>query len=233
MSVGLFLMSHIQADTPLPVLWVWMAITGFGIGPTLAVFTIVVQNAVPMRSLGVATSNLTFFRQIGGSVGLALLGTVFANRLTGELPKQLVTAGVPQKLVDAFGAQANSGGKSAQDLLQPGQDLGQSILASLPAGPVHDAVAPFINQIVLGIHQAFSVSIGTVFLIGAGTTVLAFVATLVIRELPLRTAAAGPAHKPSGAMGAEAAVGADFFDEVADDHIPPVVGENGVAAAAE
>ena len=66
MSVGLFLMSHIQADTQLPVLWVWMFITGLGIGPTLAVFTIVVQNAVPFSKLGVATSNLTFFRQIGG-----------------------------------------------------------------------------------------------------------------------------------------------------------------------
>jgi EmrB/QacA subfamily drug resistance transporter len=73
MAVGLALMSQIQADTPLPVLWTWMFITGLGIGPTLAVFTIVVQNAVPMRKLGVATSNLTFFRQIGGSIGLATL----------------------------------------------------------------------------------------------------------------------------------------------------------------
>ena len=48
-----------------------MFVTGVGIGPTLSVFTIVVQNAVPFSKLGVATSNLTFFRQIGGSVGLA------------------------------------------------------------------------------------------------------------------------------------------------------------------
>jgi EmrB/QacA subfamily drug resistance transporter len=231
MSFGLFLMSHIEASTSLPILWAWMFITGLGIGPTLAVFTIVVQNAVPMRSLGVATSNLTFFRQIGGSVGLALLGTVFANRLTDEIPKQIIGAGVPQQLVAAFGASASAGGKSPRDLLQPGKDLGQTILDGLPAGPAHDVVAPFINQIVLGIHQAFSVSIGTIFLIGSVTTVVAMVATLVIRELPLRTAAAGPGHKPSGASGAEAAVGADFFDEVADDQIPPVVGENAAAGA--
>ena len=49
MAVGLVLMSNIRADTDLPVLWVWMFITGLGIGPTLSVFTIVVQNAVPFR----------------------------------------------------------------------------------------------------------------------------------------------------------------------------------------
>ena len=92
MAAGLFLMSNLRADTELTTLWSWMFVTGLGIGPTLAVFTIVVQNAVPMRSLGVATSNLTFFRQIGGSVGLAALGTIFGVRLTEEIPKQIVAA---------------------------------------------------------------------------------------------------------------------------------------------
>ena len=77
MTVGLVLMTQLKADTDLPTLWVWMFVTGAGIGPTLSVFTIVVQNAVPFRQLGVATSNLTFFRQIGGSVGLAITGTIF------------------------------------------------------------------------------------------------------------------------------------------------------------
>lgn len=222
MSFGLFLMSHIQADTPLPVLWAWMAVTGLGIGPTLAVFTIVVQNAVPVQSLGVATSNLTFFRQIGGSVGLALLGTVFANQLSDNMTAQLMPVG--QKMVaDGLPPQALAGlSGGGASVIKVGVDLGAAILDKVPA-PFHDIVAKYINDIVFGIHQAFSLSIGTVFLIGAGTTLLAFVAALTIRELPLRSAAGG--HKPSGATGAEAAVGAEFFDEVADEAIPPVVGE--------
>ncbi len=224
MSFGLWLMSHIQADTPLPVLWAWMAVTGLGIGPTLAVFTIVVQNAVPVRSLGVATSNLTFFRQIGGSVGLAMLGTVFANRLSAEIGPQAVAAGVPQQLVDQFAK--NNSGQKATDLIQVGVDLGTQLLAAIPP-QYQAAVKPIIPNLVTGIYQAFSIAIGEVFLIGAVTTALAFVATLAIRELPLR----GAAHKPSGATGAEAAAGADYFDEVADEVIPPVVGEDGVAAA--
>ena len=60
-----------------------MFVTGVGIGPTFSVFTIIVQNAVPFSELGVATSNLTFFRQIGGSIGLAFVGTIFAHVLPG------------------------------------------------------------------------------------------------------------------------------------------------------
>lgn len=228
MAVGLWLMSHIAADTPLPVLWVWMAVTGLGIGPTLAVFTIVVQNAVPMRSLGVATSNLTFFRQIGGSVGLALLGTVFANRLTDEMSAQLAPVG-HRMVADGLPPEALAGLSSGgENVIQVGVDLGAAILAHVPP-PFHDIVAKYIDEIVLGIHQAFSLSIGTVFLIGAGTTILALLATLTIRELPLRGAAA---HRASGAAGAEAVAGADFFGELADEVIPPVVGDDGLAAAA-
>jgi EmrB/QacA subfamily drug resistance transporter len=210
MAVGLFLLSHIQADTPLPVLWAWMFVAGLGIGPTLSVFTIIVQNAVPIRSLGVATSNLTFFRQIGGSVGLAILGTVFGTRLTSELTVQLtplapklIAAGVPPQALQSLG------GGQATSLVEVGQDLGTTILAGIPE-PIRTQVKPFIGDVVTGIHQAFSIAIGEVFLIGAGMTVLALIAAAFMRELPLRTTMT--ARQP-GAAGAEAAVGADFFEE--------------------
>ncbi|OGO56420.1 MAG: hypothetical protein A2V85_03360 [Chloroflexi bacterium RBG_16_72_14] len=182
MAVGLLLMTNLRADTPLPVLWAWMFVTGFGIGPTLSVFTIIVQNAVPMRALGVATSNLTFFRQIGGSVGLALVGTVFANRLTAEIPTQVAAAGVPPQIADQLAA-AGSDGTS---LVVVGQDLGQAILAGVPE-QVRPLVEPIIPNIVFGIHQAFSVAVSEVFLIGVGTTIAALLASAVMRELPLRT----------------------------------------------
>jgi EmrB/QacA subfamily drug resistance transporter len=217
MSLGLFLMSHIQADTSLPVLWAWMFVTGLGIGPTLAVFTIVVQNAVPMRALGVATSNLTFFRQIGGSVGLALLGTVFGNRLAAELPGQMVAAGVPQQMVDQFAGKGGAAG--AENLLQVGGDLGQTLLALVPP-PFQDAVKPLIPNIVNAIHQAFSISIGEVFLIGAGTTVAAFVVSLAMREIPLRTSF--ESRGGAGAVGAEAALGVESYDELGDEHIAAI-----------
>ena len=218
MSVGLFLMTNLRADTELPVLWAWMFVAGLGIGPTLAVFTIVVQNAVPVQSLGVATSNLTFFRQIGGSVGLALLGTVFGNRMTEEIPGQLVAAGVPQQFVDQFAAQGGSGG--GEGFIKVGQDLGETILAGVPA-VARPMVEPLVPNIVEGIHQAFSLAVANVFAIGVGTTIAALAVSLLMRELPLR-GNMGARKVTQGSVGAEAAVGADAFDEVADDDIPPL-----------
>ncbi len=187
MAVGLYLMSNLRADTELPVLWSWMFVTGLGIGPTLGVFTIVVQNAVPVRSLGVATSNLTFFRQIGGSVGLAALGTVFGTKLAQEIPVQIAAAGVPQQLVDQFAAQSSGG--NATDLIRVGVDLGASILAGIPP-QFQEAVKPIIPNIVFGIQQAFSLAIDQVFLVGVGSSIAAFlVVTLFMRQVPLRAGA--------------------------------------------
>ena len=182
MTIGLFLMTNLKSDTELPVLWLWMFITGLGIGPTFSVFTIVVQNAVPFSKLGVATSNLTFFRQIGGSIGLALLGTVFGTRITEEIPGQLVKAGLPQQAVDAFAASGDSG----SSLIVVGEDLGQKLLSSVPEA-VRPFVEPLIPNIVLGIHNAFTIALTSVFQIGVFTTLAALVAALVIREIPLRT----------------------------------------------
>ena len=72
-----------------------------------------------------ATSSLTFFQQIGGTVGLTIAGTVFASRLTKEIPTQLLAAGVPQQFVDQF-----AGGQSV-DVTGTG-DLGERILAACP-----------------------------------------------------------------------------------------------------
>jgi EmrB/QacA subfamily drug resistance transporter len=219
MAAGLFLMSNLRADTELPVLWSWMFVTGLGIGPTLAVFTIVVQNAVPVRDLGVATSNLTFFRQVGGSVGLAALGTIFGTRLAEEIPVQIVAAGVPQAFVDQFQAQ-NAGG-NATDLIRVGQDLGASILAGVPAD-ARAMIEPLIPRIVFGIQQAFSLAIDQVFLVGVGSALAALVVvTLFMRQIPLRKGYA-PRETVPGTIGAEAAVGAEAYDELAEDPIPSV-----------
>ncbi|MBA2381764.1 MAG: MFS transporter, partial [Chloroflexi bacterium] len=191
MAISTALMTQLRADTPVPIVWAWMFISGLGVGPTFAVFTLIVQNAVPFNMLGVATSNLTFFRQIGGSIGLALLGTAFGQRLTEELPGQLAAAGVPTQFVDQF---VSSGGNS-EGLIVVGQDLGQSILTGVPE-PIRAIVEPLIPNIVAGIYQAYSLAVGSIFQIGMFTTIAALLAALVMRELPLRTTMG---HGPSAA----------------------------------
>ena len=83
MGVATLLMTQLTKDTPVPIVWLWMFIAGLGVGPTFSVFTIVIQNAVPFQQLGVATSNLTFFRQIGGTIALAFVGHDLRDHVPG------------------------------------------------------------------------------------------------------------------------------------------------------
>ena len=184
MTAGLVLLTQLRADTPIPLLWLWMFVAGVGIGPTLSVFTIVVQNAVPFNQLGVATSNLTFFRQIGGSIGLAITGTVFGTRLLEEIPVQLTSAGLPPQAVAQF---AGAGTAALDNLVGVGGagGIGAQILALVPEA-FRATVEPLIPAIVGGIHQAFSIAVSSAFQIGVVTTVLAFVAALAVQEIPLR-----------------------------------------------
>ncbi|MBA2720344.1 MAG: MFS transporter [Chloroflexi bacterium] len=188
LAFALFLMTNLRANTDRPVLWLWMVLAGLGIGPSLAVFTLIVQNAVAPERIGVATSSLTFFQQIGGTVGLTIGGTLFAERLTTEIPIQLVAAGVPQQMVDTFGAAGGSGG-GALDLTGTG-DLGARILASVPE-PFKELVAPVIPNIVNGIHEAFSIALASTFWVGIGGALVAAILCLFLKEVRMRTTMEG------------------------------------------
>ncbi len=186
---GLYLMTNLRADTPTPVLYIWQFIAGLGIGPTLAVFTIIVQNAVPWQKLGVATSNLIFFRQVGGTVGLAIAGTVFARTLATQAPIQvsasLTAAGVSPEQLQQF--QAGLGDSTAFNLdkVTSVGDMGAAILAGLPE-QARPFVEPYIPDIVAGIHQAFSLAIADTMWISMIATGIAAFATLGLREVALR-----------------------------------------------
>ncbi|MFD7445215.1 MFS transporter [Streptomyces sp. NPDC059909] len=95
-AVGMWLLSRLEADTTRLEYSVWQAILGVGIGLVMPVLILAVQNAVPPADLGTATSANNYFRQIGGSVGAAVFGTLFADRLTHALADRLPAgAGLP------------------------------------------------------------------------------------------------------------------------------------------
>ena len=180
LGIGMFLATSLHADTPRPVMWAWMILAGLGIGPSFAVFTLIVQNAVSPDRIGVATSSLTFFQQIGGTVGLTVAGTLFGDRLGTEIPAQLARAGVPPQFMTQL-----AGGGGALDLTGTG-DLGARILATVPAG-LQASVAPMIPGIVSGIHEAISIAIASTFWVGIGGALIAAAFVLLLREEPMRT----------------------------------------------
>jgi EmrB/QacA subfamily drug resistance transporter len=176
MGIGILLLTGLRAETELPILWSWMFITGLGIGPTLSVFTIVIQSVVPFEKLGVATGSLTFFRQIGGSVGLAIVGTIFGQSFADKLVPQLQAAGVPPTVAAQVAAQAARG---SGQLTAAGTDISKVLAQFLPAD--------LVPKVVAGLHEAFSLAIADTFWFGFGATVLALIAVIVaLPEVPLR-----------------------------------------------
>jgi EmrB/QacA subfamily drug resistance transporter len=127
MVVGLFLLSTMGPHTTRVAASAFMFVLGLGLGLTMQVLVLAVQNAVDYKDLGVATSGATLFRSIGGSVGTAVLGSIFSNRLAAELASALP--------------------RSTSGSLGTGASLNTAALRKLPA-PIHDAyLTAFTNAL--------------------------------------------------------------------------------------
>ncbi|HET9799791.1 MAG TPA: MDR family MFS transporter, partial [Gemmatimonadaceae bacterium] len=122
MTVGLFLLSRTSEETGLVPLLGAMLLLGLGMGLVMQVLVIAVQNAVDYRDLGVATSGNTLFRSVGGSVGTAVLGAIFAARLGVEVASRLPA--------QALGAH---GGASLQGMAQLAPAARASYIAAFAA----------------------------------------------------------------------------------------------------
>jgi EmrB/QacA subfamily drug resistance transporter len=92
--VGMFLLSRMGPDVPYWRVTIYMVIAGLGVGPSMPLYTLAIQNAVDVRRVGQATSASQFFRQIGGTVGAAVMGTVLATSLTTSFSAMQAPAGM-------------------------------------------------------------------------------------------------------------------------------------------
>lgn len=193
LTAGLLLLSQLRADSNIVLVALWMLVAGVGIGPTLPIFTIAVQSAVPLRQLGVATSNLTFFRQVAGSIGLSIAGTVFGTRLAAEVPGQLkplldqAVAGAPPAAQSALSEGLLAGAKALDpnQLTGVGQSFGQALAKAAPA-EIAGALTPLVAQIDQGFFAAFSLSVAAIFALAAIPSAAAAVLAMMLRPVALR-----------------------------------------------
>jgi Major Facilitator Superfamily. len=177
-TVGMFLLSQLDVNTAPWVASVYMLIVGVGIGLVMQVLVLVVQNDAPARDVGVATSTATFFRSMGGSLGVALFGAIFASRLAHEL------TALPRETAARF-----SGGVN----ISPEQ------VHSLPAGVRHDFLLAFVDAL----QPVFLVGAA----LTAVAFVLALLLKEVhLRETTHETAGLAAEAALSGATGAEAII---------------------------
>ena len=154
--LGLLLLSRLDRETSTALAAVYMLIFGMGLGMVMQVLVLAVQNAVEYEQLGVATSGATLFRSIGGSLGTALLGAVFTNKLS-----------------DALSANLPAGGRGAEAAANVGS-LDPSAIQRLPAS-IRDAYL-----------ASFTDAVDLVFLVAAGFMFIAFLLTWLVPERPLR-----------------------------------------------
>jgi EmrB/QacA subfamily drug resistance transporter len=156
-SAGMFLLSQVGVTSGYLIVALAMLVLGLGLGLVMPVLVLAVQNAVPRPDMGVATAGSIFFRSIGGSFGVAVFGTIFANRLGF-----FVSRDVP--------ASAHLTGKQAEADL----NAGLAKLSHLP---------PAVHK---GLVDAFASSLHTVFLWAVPLGVIAFLVSLLLREVALR-----------------------------------------------
>ena len=128
-AIGLYLMSTIKADTSNVVTELSMLVFGIGIGMGMQVLTLIVQNSVPHRIMGTATASSNFFRQVGATLGSAVVGSMFTQRLLDDLSTKLPDASL--------------GGGSTNSLTP-------ELVHSLPA-PVRDVIIEAYNGALMPI----------------------------------------------------------------------------------
>ena len=155
MTLGLFLLSRLGTNTSFWLVSLYLFVLGVGIGCSLQVLVIAVQNAVDYKDLGAATSGATFFRSIGGSFGTAVFGAIFSGVLAGDIAAALHGVPLPS------GISASAGASPA-------------VLEHLPA-VIRD-----------GYVAGFTQALHTVFLYATPIGAVAFILSLLLKEVPLR-----------------------------------------------
>lgn len=158
-----------------------MTVFGIGLGLSMPVFTLTVQNAVPSSQLGVVTASSTLFRNLGGTIGIAILGSVMNSSMTSNLKKAMASdSGVDFSQLD----------KNTTDqfmsMLNPQILLDQPKLKELQM-TLPEEVLPTFKTMIDTLRSVLADTLTNVFYIGAGLLIVALVITFFLKEIPLRS----------------------------------------------
>lgn len=198
LAAGLILLSTMGAQvTPLGLM-LRMVVTGMGLGLTMPIFTLSVQNAFDSSRLGVVTAGSQLFRGIGSTVGTAILGSVFNASLhqrTADLAQSDLSRLVAQHHLP-FAAIVDPA-KLQQTLSSAGQSHILGAFASIPGALGGQLTTAFHAYVTLG-KGAFAASVSVVFLAGSIIAGFAFLLSFALKEIPLRSSKPKTAAKQAG-----------------------------------
>lgn len=181
-----------------------MIFVGLALGPTVPLYTLAIQNGVSAQQIGAATSTSTFFRQMGSTLGITIVGTVFATTLASQLHRELdaIAADVPdevrgQLLVGEGSTIGEGPSGTSLDVARVRSCIEQhyevaraavgddaSALATLERE--HAAALHGVDEVAAAAKSAFTIAIERIYRVCIGFAVVAFLITLLLPELPLR-----------------------------------------------
>jgi EmrB/QacA subfamily drug resistance transporter len=173
MIFGMWLLSQITPTVPAWHVVADLIVVGLGLGVTFPLYLTAVQTALPREYLGVASSQIQFWRNLGGTVGSAILGAVLANRLPGFIATQVSQLHVPPQVLSGFPK------GNANAILDP------TTLAKLPPA------------FVVAIRWALSDTLHDIYIFAGAVLILALISTVFMREVPLTGKRAGTGFEAS------------------------------------
>jgi EmrB/QacA subfamily drug resistance transporter len=201
MIAGMLLLTQVDPSTSPWRVALDIVVIGAGLGMTFPLTIVAVQSALPREFLGVATSQVQFWRNLGGTIGSAILGSILARQLLPNIDARVAALSLPPQVKQSL--PLGAGGSSPQQLFDPARLA--HVRASLPP-----QLAAMFDQVMNASRLGLADSLHQLFAIGAAILVIALVATLFLREVPLRgrsqPAAEGEAPTAAEPAEAEAAV---------------------------
>jgi len=194
-TIGFGLLTTVSASTHLPYLMLFMLILGYGVGNCMQPLILTVQSAVPPSEIGVATSSATFFRQMGGTIGVAVFLSVLFSTMGGHIEDRFTQQGPGiQAAVQSGQLVPNAADK---------QVLNPSTAGTFLAGFADDSsiINELSPQVAQPIKDGFTDSMTKVFYITGGIGVVAFLVLLLMPEVVLRNTSAAAAARAEAEAG--------------------------------
>ncbi len=188
-AIGVYLMSLITPDSHPEEVVRDLVVVGFGVGTTFPLYVNAVQAAVDPQFIGVVTSQIQFFRNVGATIGTAILGSILSQRLPINIAAKIDALNLPPQAR----AIAPSGSTNTQTLFDP---------ASLAAARA--AVPPQFQQVfdsvIVAVRAGLSTTLHDIFLVAMAGSLIALVASVFLKEVPIRSRSRGQRARAENAV---------------------------------
>lgn len=174
MMAGLWLLSGVTVGTSELEVVRDLVLVGIGLGVTMPLYINATQSAVARQYLGVVSSQIQFWRNVGGTIGVSILGAVLAHQLPLKIQENIAALNLPPEALAAIPS-----GSSPQAIFDAARIAATK--AQLPA-----QLQPLFDQILVAVRSALAITIHDIFIYAAVIVAVAAVASVFLKEVPIR-----------------------------------------------